>query len=345
MNDTFRMVPEAASQSATEFDYLALALLGIATVFSLGIALSIIFLTARYWHTREVNRVSNPSTRLHWMIEISWMLGPLLILLGVFAWGAAVYVRAQRPPEDPVEVNVVAKQWMWKIAHESGSREINTLHIPAERPVRLTMISEDVIHSFFIPAFRTKRDVLPGRYSTLWFKATRPGAYDLFCAEYCGTNHSQMIGRIIVQTPEDYADWIASRETESLAQRGRRWVESFGCLRCHSPIDAVQVAPPLNGLYGHHVDLAGGKRTLADQAYLRRSILDPAAEVRVGYTRSMPSFDGQIEPEQMMEIIAYLRSIADATGPLAGPESSQDSTEQHRVSPLQEFPEREATDD
>jgi cytochrome c oxidase subunit 2 len=319
MNDSFRLFPETASRAASEVNYLSLALLAIATLFSLGIMLAIVFFIARYWHTREVNRQSSHSNLLHWTVELSWMLGPLAILLGVFGWGAAVYIRAHRPPRDPIEVNVVAKQWMWKIAHESGQREINSLHVPAGRPVRLTMISEDVIHSFFVPAFRAKQDVLPGRYTTFWFEATRTGKYDLFCAEYCGTDHSRMVGTVVVQTPEEYVAWLDSLETEPLAQRGRRWVESFGCLRCHASLEGPQIGPPLTGLYGRPVLLADGQRAIADPAYLRRAILDPQAQLRVGYSSHMPSYEDQIDASQMIEIIAYLRSIADATAPLAGP--------------------------
>jgi len=329
MHEPFRLFPETASRAAGEVNHLSIALLGIATFFSLVIILGMLVLVVHYRHTRVVNRQTSHSKRLHWAIEVSWMLAPLTILLMVFAWGAAVYIRARRPPEQPVEINVVAKQWMWKIAHESGRREINTLHVPTGRPVRLTMISEDVIHSFYVPAFRAKQDVLPGRYTAFWFEALRTGTYHLFCAEYCGTDHSRMVGKIIVQTPEAYASWLESEETESMAQRGRRWLESFGCLRCHGqmedgPMGDAQagdgpIGPTLSGLYGQTVILADGTRTVADPAYLRRAILDPKAETRPGYSTVMPSYKDQLEPEQVMEIIAYLRSIADATGPLPGP--------------------------
>ncbi len=319
MNDTFRIFPEAASQSAIEVDDLSLALLGITTCFSVGIAVAIICFVARYWHTREVNRDSSHSNLLHWIVELSWSIGPLIVLMVIFFWGAAVYLRAHQPPEDPIEVYVVAKQWMWKISHEGGRREINALHMPVGVPVRLTMISEDVIHSFFVPAFRIKQDVLPGRYSTLWFEATKPGVFHLFCAEYCGTDHSRMIGQVVVQTAEEYADWLADQNMVSLAQRGRRRVEAMGCLKCHGQINGGQTGPPLTGLYGRSVALRGGEFVLADDAYIRRALLDPRAEIRAGFAGVMPSYEGQLEPEQIIEITAYIRSIADATGPLAGP--------------------------
>ena len=313
------MFPEAASRAATEVDALSLTLLGMTTLFSLGIASAILFFMVRYWHNRDVNRNFSHSRWLQWTVELSWSLGPLMILLAFFMWGAVIYVRANQPPANALNVYVVAKQWMWKLSHEGGQREINSLHVPTGRPVRLTMISEDVIHSFYVPAFRTKRDVLPGRYSSLWFEPTRPGVYHLFCAEYCGTDHSRMIGKVIVQTPEEFARWQADQNTESLAQRGRRQVEASGCLQCHGRRDGPIVGPPLTGLYDRRVPLDGGEFVMADDAYLRRAILNPKSQVHAGFSNLMPSFEGQLTAEQILEITAYIRSIADATGPLAGP--------------------------
>ncbi|MEO8494581.1 MAG: cytochrome c oxidase subunit II [Planctomycetota bacterium] len=327
MNASFRLFPEAASRSATEVDYLSLALLGITTVFSVGIAVAIVFFIARYWHARDVNRISSHSNLLHWIIELTWSIGPLIILLGMFVWGAAVYIRAHQPPENPIEVYVVAKQWMWKIGHQGGRREINALHVPIGTPVRLTMISEDVVHSFFVPAFRIKQDVLPGRYTMLWFEATKPGEYHLFCAEYCGTDHSRMRGKVVVQTPEEYARWLADEDVESAAQRGRRLVEALNCVQCHARLDGPQVGPPLTGLYGRSVALGDGRFVVADDAYIRRAILDPKAERRAGWSAVMPSYEGQLAAEQIMEITAYILSIADATGPLPGPDISPPDNE------------------
>ncbi len=334
MNQSFRMFPEAASRSASTVDYLSWALLGVTMLFSVGIAVAIVFLVARYWHSREVNRVSTKSRFTHWVVELIWSIGPLIIMLGIFTWGAAVFVDEHRPPADAIDVYVVAKQWMWKVSHQSGRREINALHVPTGQPVRLTMISEDVIHSFYVPAFRVKRDVLPGRYATIWFEPTRPGVYHLFCAEYCGTDHSRMIGEVVVQSPQEYAEWLADSGRVSLAQRGRRQVEALGCLQCHGRTSEraseSPTGPPLTGLFGHRVALRDGRTITADAAYIRRSLVDPKSEVRAGYQSLMPTYEGKIEPEQMMEITAYLRSIADATGPLAGPgiETSPDSEQE-----------------
>lgn len=319
MNGSFRMFPEAASSSAASVDYVSLTLFGVSTLFSVGIAVAIVFFIVRYWHARDVNRHSSHSTLLHWTIELTWSAGPLMILLAIFSWGTAVYVNEHRPPDDTLDIYVVAKQWMWKISHQNGRREINSLHIPLGRPVRLTMISEDVIHSFYVPAFRSKRDVLPGRYSTMWFEATKPGHFHLFCAEYCGTDHSKMIGEVVVETPGQYAQWLANKDAESMAERGRRQFESLGCMQCHARSKGDQAGPPLTGLYGHRVPLSGGRFIVADDAYIRRAILDPKSELRAGFKPLMPSYDGKIDPEQVMEITAYIRSIADAIGPVAGP--------------------------
>lgn len=319
MTEPLHFLPESASQSAIDVDRLGLALLAITTLFSIGIALAILLFISRYWHTREVNRDFQPSATMHWLVESVWSLGPLTILLSVFFWGAAIYVRHHRPPANPLQINVVAKQWMWKVAHPAGRREINSLHVPTGRPVRLTMISEDVIHSFFVPAFRLKQDVLPARYTTLWFQANRPGTYHLFCAEYCGTDHSKMIGKIVAMQPENYSDWSASGDAQTPPQRGRELIETLGCLQCHSVVNGTQLGPSLTGLWGSSIPLRQGERVIADETYLRRSILQPASQIHEGFEARMPSYEGKIDPAQMLDILAYLRSIADTTSPIAGP--------------------------
>lgn len=311
--------PEAASRSAEAVDRLSLALLGIGTFFSAGIAVAIIVYVIRYWHARDVNRHTSVSALKHWAIEVTWMVIPFIILMIVFVWGGVIYIRGHRPPEDAIQIHVVAKQWMWKIAHQNGRREINSLHLPLGKPARLTMVSEDVIHSFFVPAFRKKQDVLPGRLTTIWFYPTKTGVYHLFCAEYCGTDHSRMIGQVIVQTPEQYAAWLAEGTTHSLAQRGRRLVEQFGCLQCHGLVNGRQVGPPLTGLFGKPVPLADGSTIIADLAYIRESLRNPNAKIHAGYEPTMPSYRERLAPEQLLEVVAYIRSIADAAGPLAGP--------------------------
>ncbi len=318
MKESFQLFPEAASSTANEVDLLSLTLLAITVVFSVGIACVITYFAYRYWHTKAVNRELHDSVKAHWQIELTWSIIPLIILMAMFWWGADMFVRYHKPPDNPIEVNVVAKQWMWKLGHESGPREINALHIPVGRPVRLTMISEDVIHSFYVPAFRTKQDVLPGRYTTMWFEATKPGTYHLFCAEYCGTDHSKMTGEIIVQRPADYAAWLESQAVMSSAERGRRLMDSSGCLQCHGA-DSNLVGPPLNRLFGRKVVLNDGSQHTVDKAYVRRAILEPQSQVRAGFQPLMPSFEGKLTPEQVLDISAYLKSVAAADGPVAGP--------------------------
>jgi cytochrome c oxidase subunit 2 len=214
-------------------------MLGVTVFFTLLIAGLILVFAVRYRSGAKANRRVSHSRLLHWGIEIGWMTVPLAILLVAFAAGAAVYVEQHQSPADPIEVSVVGKQWMWKVAHESGRREINSLHVPAGRAVRLRLTSEDVIHSFFVPVFRVKQDVVPGRYTSMWFEPTKPGRYHLFCAEYCGTDHSRMRGEVVVQSPEEYAAWAAA-EAEPPDQAGRRVVETFGCIQCWKGCSAAR---------------------------------------------------------------------------------------------------------
>jgi cytochrome c oxidase subunit 2 len=307
MEREFRIMPEQASTVAGQIDALYLALVGISTFFTLLIFVLIVWFVVRYRRGAQVNRRMSPNHLLHWGIEIGWILVPFAIVMGIFAWGASLYVPLYQPPPDALEVYVVGKQWMWKLEHQEGPREIHTLHVPVNQPVRLKMISEDVIHSFFIPAFRIKQDVLPGRYSSIWFEPSKTGTYHLFCAEYCGHGHSRMIGQIMVQTQEQYAGWIASRPEEPLHVAGRRLAQKYQCFDCHGD-DSPARAPSWRGLYGRRVPLADGSTVQADDAYLRESILDPQAKLVAGHQRRMPLIEG-ITEEEVFRIIAYIRSL------------------------------------
>jgi len=230
----------------------------------------------------------------------------------MFAWGANIFFKESRPPKDAMQIYVVAKQWMWKLQHMEGQREINELHIPVGRPVKLTMTSEDAIHSFFVPAFRTKQDVVPGRYSTTWFTATKPGKYHLFCAEYCGTKHSGMTGWIYAMEPQDYQAWLSGgRSFGSLAENGEKLFQDLACGNCHKA-DGSGRCPSLVGLYGRSVQLADGRYVNADEAYLRESILQPNAKIVAGYQPLMPTFQGQVTEEGVLELIEYIKSLAPA---------------------------------
>jgi cytochrome c oxidase subunit II len=233
--------------------------------------------------------------------------------MGFFAWGADLYWNIERPPPDAMEIHAIAKQWMWKLEHAEGNREINELHVPVGRVVKVTLASQDVIHSFFLPAFRVKQDVVPGRYTTLWFKADRIGQYHLFCSEYCGTHHSAMGGTVYVMSDAEYQAWLVKGEPgTTLAQSGEKLFRQYGCSGCHVNSTSVR-APPLEGLFGKPVPLQTGQIVLADEAYLRDSILLPAKDIVGGYTNDMPSFQGHISEEELVDIIAYLRSLGTTT--------------------------------
>ena len=242
-------------------------------------------------------------------------MGAIVLGLGLFSWGALTYFRIERRPANAIDVQVVGKQWMWKLQHAEGKREINELHVPVNRTVVLTMTSQDVIHSFFVPAFRVKQDVVPGRYTSEWFKAIKPGEYHLFCAEYCGTQHSGMIGRVVVMEPRAYEEWLKTGEqTESIVLAGQRLFHDRGCSGCHSPNSKFH-APLLEGLYRKPVPLADGTMVRADDQYLRDSILQPAKQITAGYDNIMPSFAGHLSEEEIMQLIAYVKAIGQQEPP------------------------------
>jgi len=246
-------------------------------------------------------------------IEIAWAGIPMVLFTGMFAWSAEVFYQGATVPPDALPVYVVGKQWMWHLEHPSGQREIGELHVPVGRPVELVMTSQDVIHSFSIPAFRVKQDVLPGRYTTLWFTATRPGEYHVFCTQYCGTSHSQMVGHVIAMEPAAYASWLsATAGAPTMAARGAVRFRQFGCSGCHGANATVR-APGLEGLFGKPVPLKDGRSMIADERFIRDSILLPNRDVPAGYEATMPSFRGQIDEEELLEIVEYIKSIGNVT--------------------------------
>jgi cytochrome c oxidase subunit II len=305
--DKFRLFPPQASTTSHEVDALFLGLTLVSLFFVAVVFVPILFFLVKYRKGSRADRSNPRSGSL--LMESGWTIGPILISLGLFSWGALVYFRMERPPSNGMEVEVVGKQWMWKLQHAEGKREINELHVPVNRTVVLNMTSQDVIHSFFVPAFRMKQDVVPGRYTNEWFKATKTGEYHLFCAEYCGTEHSRMIGRVVVMEPNEYEQWLRSGETiEPIALAGERLFRERGCSGCHTPGSRIR-APVLNGLYGKTVPLNDGKMIVADDRYLRDAILQPGREISAGYDNIMPSYAGQISEEELMQIIAYLKSV------------------------------------
>ncbi|MDE1178676.1 MAG: cytochrome c oxidase subunit II [Edaphobacter sp.] len=243
------------------------------------------------------------------LLEATWTIIPLALFLICFVWGALLYFRIFNPPANAMNIYVVGKQWMWKAEHQGGQHEINSLHVPTGQPIQLTMISQDVFHSFSIPDFRVKREVIPGRYSTVWFEATTPGTYHIFCTQYCGTKHSGMIGEVTVLTPDDYKKWTEeSTSGMSLAQNGERLFASMGCNSCHSG-SATSRGPNLANVYGSKLKLANGSEVLVNEAFLRDTILNPSQHVPVGYAPIMPTYQGQISEEGLIDLVEFIKSL------------------------------------
>lgn len=309
--DKFYLFPPQASTTAHEVDWLFFALTAVSLFFVVVVFLPIAFFAIKYRRGSKADR-SNPSSNSIFL-ESGWTIFPLILAIGLFGWGAASYYHMERMPPDALQMQVVGKQWMWQLQHAEGKKEINELHVPLGRVVRLTMTSQDVIHSFFIPAFRVKQDAVPGRYTGEWFKPTKVGEYHLFCAEYCGTKHSAMIGRVVVMEPAEYERWLTSGESmESIVLAGERLFRERGCSGCHSANSQFR-SPLLEGIYGKPVPLSTGEVVTADDQYLRDSILLPAKQISAGYENIMPSFTGRVSEDEIMQIIAYLKSIADQT--------------------------------
>jgi cytochrome c oxidase subunit II len=302
------LFPEQASSIAWEVDALYFYLIGVSVVFGLGIALAIVFFAIRFKRKAkdEVPGEIEGST----ILEVAWSVIPFLLTIVMFVWGADIFFKINRPPDNAMEVSVVGKRWMWKLQHITGQREINELHVPVGVPVKLTLTSEDVIHSFFVPAFRIKRDAVPGRYSTLWFKATKPGNFHLFCAEYCGTEHSGMIGKVVVMEQGAYQQWLAGGPpVQDPVAAGERLFTDLNCITCHKAEDTGR-GPVLVGLYGRTQKLASGESITVDDSYIRESIMTPSARVVAGYQPVMPTYQGQVSEENILALIAYIQSIA-----------------------------------
>jgi cytochrome c oxidase subunit II len=311
--------PEQASTFAPHVDALYAYLLLITIFFSTLITVLLIFFAVKY-RRRQPDEVPRPRHG-SMALEVAWTIIPLLIAMTIFVWGASTYFKAYRIPKQAMEVYVVGKQWMWKFQHQTGQREINELHVPVGARVKLTMTTEDVIHSLYVPAFRIKQDVVPGRYTQLWFEATKTGSFYLFCAEYCGTNHSGMGGHVIVMEPTAYQQWLAGGAgAESAASQGAKLFQERGCASCHQTDPAGQQGrgPTLYGLFGKQQAITGDGNVTVDEAYIRESILDPQAKLAVGFQPIMPTFRGQVTEEQILQLIAYVRSLGQPAGGESG---------------------------
>jgi cytochrome c oxidase subunit 2 len=300
------LFPEQASTTASQVDALFFFLVAVTGSVALLVAVLIVCFAVHY--RRRGDNQPTPRILGSNRLEMFWTVVPLLIFLVMFAWGARLFLTQVQPPDHAIEIWVVGKQWMWKVQHRGGQREINELHVPVNTPIKLRLISEDVIHDFFVPAFRTKIDVLPGRYVETWFQATKPGRYDLFCAQYCGTNHSGMIGEVVVMTARDYDAWLNSHAEGSLALEGRKLFLKMQCVSCHSA-DSRARAPVLEDLHDRTVHLRDGKTVKADHGYLRESILKPEAKIVAGWEPIMPTYQGQLNEEEVIQLVEYIKSL------------------------------------
>jgi cytochrome c oxidase subunit 2 len=303
----FPLFPDQASTVAGRVDALFYFLLSVSVFFATLIFFLMIYFALKYRRRSPGERAQPVSESLR--LELAWTIIPLGIVMVAFTWGARLYFTLSRPPADALEILTVGKQWMWKFQHPTGQREINELHVPVGRAIKLTMASEDVIHSFFVPAFRVKMDVVPGRYTTIWFEAIKTGDFHLFCAEYCGAKHSGMIGRVIVLEPMQYQQWLSGGVTaESPEAAGERLFVQLGCNACHRP-DLKALAPPLEGVFGKEKKLQTRETVIVDEAYLRESILNPAAKIVSGYQPIMPPYVGRVTEEGLLQIVAYIKSL------------------------------------
>lgn len=309
----FRLFPQNASASGAEIDWIFWALTALSAFILVLVFVPILYFAVKYRRGSPADRtLAKIST---FKFEITWTIIPLLVGLAIFAWSAEVFFHVETPPADALRVSVVGKQWMWKLQHAEGNREINELHVPVGRAVVLTMTSQDVIHDFFVPDFRTKQDVVPGRYTTEWFIPTKVGRYRIFCAQYCGANHAQMVGWVDVMEPADYEKWLVTTgQGRTMAAMGEDLFHRAGCSGCHEVSSKIQ-APRLEGLYGHQVPLSSGQFVTADDQYIRDCILLPGSRNVAGYQNLMPTFKDRLSEEEIMELIAYIKSIANKPPP------------------------------
>jgi len=302
------LFPERASTIANEVDALYFFLIGLSVVMSVLIATLVVSFAIKF--RRRHRDAVGAQVHGGMALELAWTIVPFLITLVVFFWGAKIYFVMASPPPETLNIYIVGKQWMWKAQHLTGQREINQLHVPVGRPVKLIMTSEDVIHNFSIPAMRVKADVIPGRFVQIWFEPTRPGTYQIFCAEYCGTQHSRMTGQVEVMEANAYQTWLSGGTAEgSLASTGERLFADLACNTCHRP-DSRGRGPVLQNVYSHPVQLHDGTVVTADENYLRESILTPATKVTAGFQPVMPAFQGLISEEQLLALIEYVKSLS-----------------------------------
>jgi cytochrome c oxidase subunit 2 len=313
----FDLIPVQASTYAEKVDQLFYFLVAISLIATIGVFIALIVLSVKFRrdpeNPRESEHLHNP------LLELTWTIIPLFIFLGVFAWGAKLYADYKNAPEAALRIDIIGKQWMWKVQHANGVREVNNLHIPVGTPVELNMTSQDVLHDYYIPAFRVKQDVIPGRFTKLWFEATREGSFHVFCAEYCGTEHSLMGGTVTVMSQKDYVEWLAGGPKKTPVEAGEFLFQQRGCVTCHSGLPGAR-GPDLKGVFGSTQTMTDGESVVADEDYLFESILYSNKRVVEGYTPLMPSFANQLSVEDVTNLIAYIKS-------LGGTETADTATE------------------
>lgn len=313
MDKGFEFLPVQASTVAGEIDLLYYFVIAVSAFFMILITVLIYAFAVKY-QRKTPDQMAESQTHGNLLLEITWSAIPLVLMLIMFGWGTYLFFRVYQVPEGAMEYYVVGKQWMWHIQHPTGQREINEMHVPINTPVKLTMASEDVIHSFFVPAFRVKNDVIPGRYSTMTFEATKTGTYHLFCAEYCGTEHSRMIGKVVVMEPEEYQNWLGGgTSNEKPEEAGAKLFTELNCATCHSD-QAGARGPSLHGKFGTEETLTGGDKVLVDEAYIHESILNPRTKIVAGYQAIMPTFQGQVSETQIFNLISYIKTLPAAQG-------------------------------
>jgi cytochrome c oxidase subunit 2 len=318
MKMPFPLFPPSASSVATEVDLLYLFITAVSAFFVVLVAALVVIFAIKFRrrHPDEVGADIHGSL----VLELTWTFIPFVLAMVMFFWGADLFFRLARPPVDSMEIFVVGKQWMWKVQHPTGVREINEMHVPIGRNVKVTLGSEDVIHDYSIPAFRVKMDAVPGKLTTLWFKAEKPGTYHLFCAEFCGTKHSGMIGQVIAMEPHEYEAWLSGGTAGAAvppAQAGEKLFGELACLTCHRLDATPGVGPSLAGVFGSQVPLSDGSTVLADDNFLRESIMVPTAKVVRGFQPVMPPFQGLVSEEQLLQLIAYIKTLKPAAGQAA----------------------------
>jgi cytochrome c oxidase subunit II len=311
------LYPEQASNFAPHVDALFLYITAVCLFFAAAITATIIYFFFKY-HRKSAEEIGVP-VHGDMRLETAWLVVPAILALTMFAGGAVLYVDFRRTPMDTLDIYVIGKQWMWKVQQPNGLKEINELHVPIGRNIKLVMASEDVIHDFSVPDFRVKMDVVPGHYNTMWFRPTRIGRYHFYCSQYCGTNHAIMGGWVTVMDPSDYERWLSGTAGSAAnpVVAGEKLFGERACSTCHFP-NGKGRAPSLNGVYGAKVLLADGSTVTADEGYIRESILDPKAKIVAGYQPLMPTFQGLLTEEQILDLTAYVKSLQSQPVPAAG---------------------------